>query len=608
MSMLEHALDYLARGWSIFPIEAGGKEPLIPSWQPLQKRLPTKEQVEAWWTRWPDAGIAIVTGKVSGMVVVDVDPQHGGSAEGLPAARMVAKTGGGGSHHYYDYPAGVSRVPNQVNVDGTGMDVRADGGYVIAPPSQHHSGAKYIWWSEQSTNYESAPDWAIQPAPKPEDREPSTEKWLTELIELGSPVGQRNKSLVRLAGYYASKALPMDAGLALCHQWNTRLDSPMPRSEVDVTVRSAYKMERRKDKKSKEREDEDYELNVLPLDEYMLKHGWGETAWTVQDWLPKSTIAFLLSPPQTFKTWVLFDLACAVASGQPFLGKFPVHDPGPVILFQQEDALMSIAQRTAIIGTERLGMSWPSLEEGVLTVPNISNEALPLYYHEERKLRFDDPKSMDALERVIQKIKPKLIMVDPMYSAADTDEYMAKAAQHMLRLKTFRDTYGCGFVIVHHTRKAMDSWDRQQLWGSQFVNAYIETSWLMRKPDVAENREAVVLRHTKDGGPMPFAHLTFDIETKKSPGHYRVTTETVDEEQANNIIANKKTTEIRPNVNEERVLAFLAQEGALTEGQLAALVNVSLDKIRKAVMGLLHKHRVKQDATGRWSLLDRAFK
>ena len=67
---LNHALEYLERGWSVIPIKPKGKRPAI-RWLEYQKRLPTEDEVTQWWTQWEDYDIALVTGEVSGVVVVD---------------------------------------------------------------------------------------------------------------------------------------------------------------------------------------------------------------------------------------------------------------------------------------------------------------------------------------------------------------------------------------------------------------------------------------------------------------------------------------------------------------------------------------------------------
>jgi hypothetical protein len=109
--------------------------------------------IRAWWRSWTDAGVGIATGRASRLVVLDVDPRHGGDDSlrelaarigGLPDT-TVCLTGGGGTHHYYRHPGGRD-VPCRVAIGGyAGLDLRGDGGYVVAPPSPHASGRAYAW-------------------------------------------------------------------------------------------------------------------------------------------------------------------------------------------------------------------------------------------------------------------------------------------------------------------------------------------------------------------------------------------------------------------------------------------------------------------------------
>ena len=116
----------------------------ISSWKEFQTKLPTKDQVNHWFNTMPDANIAIITGKVSGIVVFDLDsPEAVEYAEemgGFPDTAKV-KTGKG-YHVYMKYPD--FDIGNSVNKD-LDIDIRADGGYVVAPGSIHGSGHMYDW-------------------------------------------------------------------------------------------------------------------------------------------------------------------------------------------------------------------------------------------------------------------------------------------------------------------------------------------------------------------------------------------------------------------------------------------------------------------------------
>lgn len=131
--MKNKALEYLKKGVSVIPVGAD-KIPLI-SWKEYQTRLPTKEEIEVWWTDNPKANIGIVTGKISNLIVVDVE--KGGDITPFPETDTI-ETGGGGWHLYYAY----TPFENKTRIFPL-TDVRGDGGYVVAPPSIHKSGKPY---------------------------------------------------------------------------------------------------------------------------------------------------------------------------------------------------------------------------------------------------------------------------------------------------------------------------------------------------------------------------------------------------------------------------------------------------------------------------------
>ena len=161
--VLRHAIASARRGWSVLPLHtpiggacscgrrdcpAAGKHPRL-RWESLMRRTATEAEIVAWWRRWPDANLGIATGVISGIAVLDVDPRHGGDASlaaleerwgRLPDTLEVA-TGGGGRHLWFS-SAG-EPVPSAVL--GPGLELKAEGGMVVAPPSLHRSGLRYAW-------------------------------------------------------------------------------------------------------------------------------------------------------------------------------------------------------------------------------------------------------------------------------------------------------------------------------------------------------------------------------------------------------------------------------------------------------------------------------
>jgi len=158
--MLEKALAYFYRGWSIIPLRHHGKKPLV-DWKQYQARHSSEDELRAWWLNWPDANIGIVTGAISGIVVLDSDGpdgwasicQQGGTTETLTAS--TAK----GAHLYFKHPGFEVRNFTRKLPE---LDFRGDGGYIVAPPSIHPSGAVYAWRTELAiTQIAEVPSWIL---------------------------------------------------------------------------------------------------------------------------------------------------------------------------------------------------------------------------------------------------------------------------------------------------------------------------------------------------------------------------------------------------------------------------------------------------------------
>jgi len=186
------AAGYCQAGWSIVPCRVTGKRALV-RWKPWQQTPPDAEQLVLWWRRWPRANLAVITGRVSGVVVVDVDLRHGGdralaeleSRHGDLPWSAVVETPGGGWHVYLRHPGG--RVPNSAGRIGLGVDVRGDGGLALLPPSRRH-GAAYRWALGGPATVPPAWLELLRPTPRPRRPPP------------GPPLGHGGQQEARLAG------------------------------------------------------------------------------------------------------------------------------------------------------------------------------------------------------------------------------------------------------------------------------------------------------------------------------------------------------------------------------------------------------------------------
>jgi len=244
------ALYYLSIGWSVVPLRPREKRPLIP-WQPYQQKRPSRRQVATWFRDNPGANLGIVTGAVSGLVVLDIDIDHGGEdsvqalerRHGAIPATVEARTGGGGRHLYFRHPGAI--VPNKVGV-APGMDLRGDGGLVVAPPSMHPSGRQYEWRAGRGPDElapAAMPAWLLElAAGEGEHRGHPLSHWRA-LVREGVAEGERNSTLASLAGHLLWRGVDVQVVLELLLSWNrVKCRPPLPDDEVAAVVQSIWRL------------------------------------------------------------------------------------------------------------------------------------------------------------------------------------------------------------------------------------------------------------------------------------------------------------------------------------------------------------------------------
>jgi hypothetical protein len=248
----EFALYYLSRGWSVIPLRPRNKRPAI-RWLDYQHRHATENEIRDWFCTWPDANLGIVTGAISALVVVDVDPKHGGDAslkrmeqEYGPVPRTIeVATGGGGRHIYFAHPGGL--IHNKVGL-APGMDLRGDGGCVVAPPSLHKSGRHYAWIGShepETTTLASMPAWLLTEARTGAGRLGHPLSYWRHLVREGVLEGERNSTIASLSGHLLWHGVDPDVAVELLLCWNAvRCRPPLSDDEVVRTVESIVRLHR----------------------------------------------------------------------------------------------------------------------------------------------------------------------------------------------------------------------------------------------------------------------------------------------------------------------------------------------------------------------------
>lgn len=247
---LAAALDYWRRGWSVLALRPRDKRPLFP-WEILQQERAGEASVRHWFESRPDANLGIVTGALSRLVVLDVDPAHGGEdsllsleqEHGPLPATVEAATGSGGRHLYFRHPGAVLR--NRAGLR-PGLDLRGDGGYIVAPPSIHPNGRPYRWCAGRSPDeiaLAPLPSWLLGEALQRVAHRPSD--W-RRIAREGVAEGERNTTAASLAGHLLFKGV--DPGLVreLLLAWNeARCQPPLPRAEILAVVRNITRLHER---------------------------------------------------------------------------------------------------------------------------------------------------------------------------------------------------------------------------------------------------------------------------------------------------------------------------------------------------------------------------
>lgn len=259
------ALGYANQGFYVFPVHtmAEGRctcdDPACnnPAKHPLTKNglldaTDNATVIRNWWMQAAQANVAIRTGPESRVWVLDLDGaagladletleiQHGP----LPTAPMVL-TGGGGRHVYFALPKD-RNVQNRTQCHGMSIDVRGNGGYVIAPPSIHESGRRYDWERDiGEIDPPLAPAWLLKWVTNEGSHGQTLGAGKVLVVQdddlesaPGAPKGQRHDQLCRLVGHHFQRGDTVAAVELLALAWAERCTPPLPGNETQRTVRS----------------------------------------------------------------------------------------------------------------------------------------------------------------------------------------------------------------------------------------------------------------------------------------------------------------------------------------------------------------------------------
>ena len=443
------------------------------------------DRIESWFTMWPNANVGISCGP-SGLVVVDVDPRHGGDESwrdlvqslgpGIQDTRIAA-TGGGGTHYVFRCPinetvnswASTERFTGPL---GPGVDLRASGGYIVAPPSIHASGALYEWEDEREPA--TLPYALLEKIHGPRGSSSPVKLDNTADILNGVPQGERDYTLFRLAARLRAVDVPIDWAYELVCAAAAKSSPPFPESEARKKVESAY---RRYEpgvggfaEPAEEPKHEGGLTGRVDLGEIMAL-GIPDPVWVIEDVVPAGTVIVIYGEPGCGKTIIDLSWHAQLAAE----GKHSV-------FIDEESGNNMMARRLAFMQANQGAISQY------------------LHYYPFPGLTVADA---DALVAYCAEHKPALVTFDSladMLSVSGLDENSATDVTRWMVSVAVRIAQETGAAVVLIDHNAKDVTNVRYSRGSGAKKAKADGAWYVEKTSEFDEKTMgkVVFKRTKN--------------------------------------------------------------------------------------------------------------
>ena len=501
---LHYANDY---GWHVFPCHAidaaGGCTCGNAKCKSPGKNLRTAhgfkdaskdtDFITAWWQQWPAANVGIATGPVSGIIVVDVD-QGGqimellfGVLDHTIFSTKRSKTGGG-THYFYKYPT-TAKISISASQLAKNIDIRGDGGYVIAPPSKHASGNNYSWISESLELLEFPQVWIdkLNAPPAAKSSQPATPKsppsntnstgngvtngnghnahgsspfvvpppdpGLRVPIEIN--FGNRNNALIKLAGQLRHFGYSEGAMFAALSVENQRIcQPPLDNQEIHDIAHSAgrYKPSTPMDQVSDDDSsaNPDYENTLRPFLYKDFINAQFEQKEILAYHIGKRDIAIIQAPTNAGKTTKLRNVVLCMTAGRPFMPFYAGQRPIKVAYFDFENDAQDIQRDLAIMDDVFMPKEAKLIGENLIVIPKglMGGELFQFNTHEK------------WANELIRDNNVEFIIVDNISAAYDLNdensnaEVTKKVIKPLLKMAYKCD---CAFLFAHHYGKGKAS-------------------------------------------------------------------------------------------------------------------------------------------------------
>jgi archaellum biogenesis ATPase FlaH len=436
--LLKAAREYHKRGFSVIPIQPREKKPLI-TWEQYQTRKATLDEIQAWWTKWPDANVGIVAGTISGLVVIDLDTIEAKDRlkELLPDYDLQAvprSRTGKGWQLFFKHPGVI--LPNRAGVI-PGLDVRGDGGYVVAPPSIHPNGKQYRWEVPINGGLPKLPVelFKLISSPSSTGETSYRERFNTAQALAGVPEGQRDETLFRLACKFRHADVPQDMAEILILEAAKNCEPPFFERLALEKIERAYRKfkARQTEKKNSEVKRERTPITVKVSDVER-----EEVSWLWKDRIPRGKLTIIEGDPGEGKSFLSQAIATAITRGFGLPGE-EKREPETVLIMSAEDGLAdTIRPRLEDMGAD---------VSKVVALRGLTDEE-----GKERPLTLAD---LDVIEEAVVEHQPALVIVDPIIAyVAGKDTHKANEVRSLLApLAALAEKHKTAILAIRHLNK-----------------------------------------------------------------------------------------------------------------------------------------------------------
>jgi len=444
---LEYAVKYLQYGFSIIPI-GPNKQPLL-SWKEYQSRKPTTKELEGWSNLDNLRGLAVVTGKISGVFVLDVD--EGGKVEDLPQTPIVRT--GSGIHYFFKYPENID-IKNTTGFRPK-VDIRGEGGYAILPPTIHPNGKEYKWLLDLNTPIAQSSEWLLNELT---NRDGNSGPLPTQVYE-GVGEGHRNTAATHIIGILLANLPPKyweNVVWPLITAWNERNNPPLEEKELTVIYKSISSRELSESSKSHSiysSDDLTDDISFFTIKD-LLESETAETSWLVDQLIPEYGITCLAAKPKTGKSYLSLQIAQSVAQGSDLFGRFKVKKSG-VLIINKEDIKGTIKERLN------------NLKAG---------KDLPIVLSTDQRIFFHTTKYLNKILDQTKRYHLDLVIIDSFRRFFKGDENSSMEIRPLHHFFKLLNQNGLTVLFIHHHGKGLEGRnDGDKLRGSSDILAIVDS-------------------------------------------------------------------------------------------------------------------------------------